>query len=142
MFDIKLLRDTTYKPHKAFDGDAGFDVFYDGTEPIKLYPKEHVKIPLGFAIELPAGYVALIQAKSGLAGNFGLTTIGNVIDSTYRGECHAILLNTSDKLVIIDSGDKIAQMLVIPCYTKCEYTIVDKLSFTVRGEGGFGSTGK
>jgi dUTP pyrophosphatase len=127
-------------PYKEYHGDAGWDVFNYSPDRI-LIPGERFKFPLGFAIEIPENWVALIQGKSGLSVNNGITTIGNVIDSTYRGQCHATLLNTGNEPVVIRRGQKIAQMLIVPCYTGKYYKIVDELSKTDRGTGGFGSTG-
>ena len=137
---IKPLYEDTILPKKAYDGDAAYDVFNYSSDRI-LITGERFKFPLGFAMELPNGYVGLIQGKSGLSVNNGITTIGNVIDSTYRGQCHATLLNTGNESVTIRRGQKIAQMLIIPCYTGKDYEIVDELSETDRGTDGFGSTG-
>ena len=140
MFKIKPLKPVTILPKKAYDGDAGFDVFNNDKD-LRLWPGERLKIQLGFAMELPPCYVALIQEKSGMAVKHGIVTIGNVIDSNYRGECHAILINTGDRPVDLKLGTKVAQMLIMPCYTGSEYLVVDELSESNRGEGGFGSTG-
>jgi dUTP pyrophosphatase len=140
MFKIKPLKPVTILPKKAYDGDAGFDVFNNEASMV-IWPDEKRKIKLGFAIELPEGYVALIQEKSGMAFKNGFITIGNVIDATYRGECHAIVWNTGDRPITIELGTKVAQMLIMPCYTGSAYLVVDELSESTRGEDGFGSTG-
>lgn len=138
---IKLIEgNTDCIPSKAHDGDAGFDVFNALQIEKALGPGEYFKFPLGFAIEIPEGWCALIQARSGLA-SLGLTTIGNVIDSTYRGEVHAIVLNASNAVRYIAPGMKIAQMLIIPCYTGITLNFVKELTPTKRGQQGFGSTG-
>ena len=139
MFKVKQLSNCAQLPHKAFVGDAGFDVF--GTINRIIGPQSWGKIPLGFSLELPSGWVALIQGRSGLASKQGIFTIGNVIDSGYRGECHAILYNGGHDTFEVKRGDKIAQMLVISCYTKTVYEVVDNLTYTPRGADGFGSTG-
>lgn len=142
MFKVKLLNDLAKAPVKAHDYDAGFDVFSNFQYEVTIYPGDIVKVPLGFAIELPTDYVALIQEKSGMAVKNGIMTIGNVIDASYRGECHAILSNLSmSAITIIQPGQKVAQMLIMPCYTGKGFQIVNKLSETVRNQGGFGSTG-
>lgn len=140
MFYVKRLKDEATMPQKAHAGDAGFDVF-NTMDDFLLYPRDKVKIPLGFAIEVPWGHVALIQEKSGMAANQGIITIGNVIDCGYRGEAHAILFNLTDATVKIKKGQKVAQMLIVPCYCDTEYEVRDELSSTGRGDGGFGSTG-
>jgi dUTP pyrophosphatase len=140
MFKLKMIHDGVKVPTKAYDGDAGFDV-YSHSPITTLGFGERFKFKLGFALELPEGYVALIQGKSGLASDHGIFTIGNVIDSTYRGECHAILVCLNVASITIKPGQKVAQLLVLPCYTRTEYQIVDQLSDTTRGGGGFGSTG-
>jgi len=127
-------------PTKAHDGDAGFDV-YNIDKPLILGFGERYRIPLGFAIEIPPGWVALIQEKSGLATNSGIMTIGNVIDSGYRGECHATLVCLSQKPVTIERGQKVAQMLILPCYTGKTYEVRSLLEDTERGSKGFGSSG-
>lgn len=139
MLKVKKLREDVKLPVKAREGDAGFDVF--STREVLIEPGEIFKFPLGFALEFDPGNVVLIQEKSGMAVN-GISTIGNVIDSGYRGECHAILLNSSKLSVWIKVGQKIAQMLLMPCYTGDKIVEVKELSETARGEGGFGSTGK
>lgn len=140
MFKLKPLKPITVLPKKAHDRNTGFDVFNNEASMV-IWPDEKRKIKLGFAIELPEGYVALIQEKSGMAFKNGLITIGNVIDATYRGECHAIVWNTGDRPITIELGTKVAQMLIMPCYTGSAYRVVDELSESTRGEDGFGSTG-
>ena len=141
MFKLKPLNSVTVLPKKAHDGDAGFDVFNNEEAEITVWPYERRRIRLGFALEIPQGYVALIQEKSGMAFKNGILTIGNVIDSTYRGECHAIVMNLGNHPVTIRTREKVAQMLIMPCYTGSEYEVVEDLSESVRGKGGFGSTG-
>ena len=140
MFKIKIIADDPMLPVKEHEGDAGFDVFNHGGD-IKLWPGERVSIKLGFALEIPEGFVCLIQEKSGMALKQGIFTIGNVIDSGYRGEVHAILTNTSNTVITIPDRTKVAQMLIMPCYTGTSYVITSDLSDTTRGEGSVGSTG-
>lgn len=140
---IKLLDSSAKWPSKAYEGDAGFDVY-------SCFPRttlgfgERCKFPLGFAIELPPGWVALIQEKSGMATNNGILTMGNVIDSNYRGEVHAILCCLDSRIITIERGQKIAQMIIVPCYTSMTYDAVtedQELSSSNRSNCGFGSTG-
>ena len=140
---IKLLSPFAKWPDKSYEGDAGFDVFSNSPE-IVLGFGERFKFQLGFAIELAPGWVALIQEKSGMAVNNGILTMGNVIDSNYRGECHATLCCLDQKPITVRHGQKIAQMIIVPCYTDKYYDVIDlcdELSDTDRGDKGFGSTG-
>ena len=140
MFKIKLLSPDSIGPQKAFSGDAGFDV-YNHSKTVRLGFGDRFKFQLGFALELPPGWFALIQERSGMAIDSGILTIGNVIDSTYRGEIHAILCCFGHRLIEIQEGQRIAQMIVIRCYTEPDYMITSELSLSFRGRSGFGSTG-
>ena len=136
---IKRLNEKAKLPSYSFKGEAGLDLY--AIEDYLLKPGERRLFKLGFAMELPLGYVALIWDRSGLAKKHGIKTMGGVIDPTYRGEVGVILLNTSNEPFEIKEGDRIAQMLI----QKVEYVDVvesDELSETERGAGGFGSTGR
>jgi dUTP pyrophosphatase len=139
-FFVKRLYDDALIPSKIYKGDAGFDVFSHYPDVVIGFG-ERVKIPLGFAMELRDGDMALIQEKSGMAVNDGILTIGNVIDSTYRGEVHAILCCLNQRPVTIKFGQKVAQMLIVPVYIDTMYAEVGELSPSERGEKGFGSSG-
>ena len=123
----------------AHEGDCGSDCF--ATETITLKPNTRFNMPLGIALEFNKTHFCLVQAKSGLAKKFGITTIGNVIDSSYRGEIHAQIVNTSNEWVKIDSGMKICQLLFVPISIPW-FNEVEKLNESTRGYKGFGSTGK
>lgn len=138
---IKLRDGVVKGPSKAYSGDAGFDVYNNIGWAIMLGPHEWVKIPLGFQLELPEGWVGIISEKSGMSSSNGIFTIGNIIDCNYRGECHAILMNGSLNTVQIEYQQKVAQLLIQPCYTGNEVEVVDQLSETIRGAQGFGSSG-
>jgi len=140
MFKVMPLTAECIPPKKEYDGDAGFDV-YNNEASIVIAPGDRVCLNLGFALELEIGCVALIQEKSGMALKKGLFTIGNVIDCNYRGPCHAILVNFGKEPVAILKGQKIAQMLIIPCYTGKTYDIVSNLEESNRDTEGLGSTG-
>ena len=133
---IKKIKDGNINS-PAMEGDAGFDLF--AQENVYLKIGERLKVPLGVALEIPVGYVGIIHQKSGLSDKWGFDTIGNVIDSSYRGEIHAIISNTTRNNIIIEKGDKIAQILFHRCYTP-EIIFVKNLSRTERGAKGFGST--
>ena len=135
---IKKLHSDVILPCYAHPGDAGLDLFARETRTLEQ-GEPHV-FKLGFSLELPPGYVAIIMDKSGL-GMKGIKTLGGVIEHTYRGEYGCILVNTSDHEHLIKPGDKIAQLLIMPVAT-AELEEVQELSETARGAGGFGSTGR
>ena len=130
-------------PHYATDLSAGMDLRANIDESIVLKPLERRLIPTGLSIALPDGYEAQIRPRSGLAYKNGLTVLNSpgTIDADYRGDVGVILINLSNEDFIIEDGERIAQMVVAP-YTKVVWNEVATLSETVRGEGGFGSTGK
>jgi len=136
---IKKLHPDATMPTYANEGDAGMDVF--SLEDKIIMPGERYLFKLGFAMEIPDGYVGLFWDKSGLSAKYGIHTLAGVIDSTYRGEYGVLLLNTSNQSYEFKKGDKLAQLLIQPV-SNPELEEVAKLSDTNRGEGGFGSTGK
>ncbi len=141
MLIVRVLRGEPRLPEKAYDGDAGYDVY--APEDIWVYANEIKRVALGYAIEIPTGWAAIVHEKSGLAMK-GIFTIGNVIDSGYRGEIHVILVNF-DKTVHREfkKGEKIAQIVLTRVYTGKDITkVANGLSVTSRGTGGFGSTGR
>lgn len=140
MIKIKKLEKNVKLPSKAHESDAGFDLY--ANEAFHINPGEIYNVPLGFAIEIPKHTVALVQGKSGLAKNNRITTIGNVIDSGYRGECHALLINHGYEPIYFNQGDKVAQLLIIKLFEVDKFKEVEELSDTSRGSGGFGSTGR
>ena len=130
-------------PTYATSASAGVDLCADLKEQITLSPGENVKIPTGLAIELPSQQVvALVFARSGLANRFGigLTNGVGVIDSDYRGEIQVLIQNLGAQPVTINPGDRIAQMVFMPIF-KAVFEEVTELGETIRGSGGFGSTG-
>jgi len=137
LFKVKILENGK-APVKTHDGDAGFDVFTK--DQVILKANTVNKIPLGFSVEFPKGLVMIVDDKSGIASK-GRFTVGGIIDSTYRGEVHCVMINNTNEDITFEKHQKIAQVLLMPCYTRIEYTIVDELSDTDRGSGGFGSTG-
>lgn len=129
----KVLREgcTLFNPKK--EGDAGFDVV-SGIN-IKIEPDSWKAVPLGIALEFPFGYVCIVNQKSGIAKNTGASTIGNVIDSGYRGEIHAIIVNNSAHALHIKKGEKIAQLLFHKVYTP-KISFYEVLSDSERGKDG------
>jgi len=135
---IKKLSESAIPPKFANPRDAGMD-FYSN-ETIELQPNERKLISTGISMAIPAGYVGLIWDKSGLASKHGLKTMAGVIDSGYRGEIKILVHNLSLETYLVESGKKIAQMLIQPIEQR-KVIEVDCLDETERGEGGFGSTG-
>ena len=129
-------------PHYATAGAAGLDLIAAVEEEIVLLPGQRAAIPCGIAIELPHGYEAQVRPRSGLALNQGVTVLNapGTIDSDYRGEVKAILINHGAEPFLIKRGAKIAQM-VIAAHEQAEIVERDELSDSARGAGGFGSTG-
>jgi dUTP pyrophosphatase len=122
---------------------AGMDVRADLAESIVLGPLERAMIPTGLYVELPAGYELQVRPRSGLAVKHGVTVLNSpgTVDADYRGELKAILVNLSSEPFEIKPGERIAQY-VIARHEKVEWAVVDALSETERGAGGFGSTGR
>ncbi len=137
---VMLLSKDAGVPEKAYFGDAGFDLF--APEQVIIAPFTRKRIGLQIAIEFMPHYMGLIQEKSGLANLTGVFTIGNIIDSGYRGEIHVIIVNNSSNKVVIKQGQKIAQLVLVSCYTGAVVKVVDALSNSERSTGGFGSTGE
>ena len=112
-------------------------------EPMSVAPGQRVLAPTGLTIALPAGYEAQIRPRSGLALKHGLTCLNTpgTIDADYRGEVKVILINLGQEPFVIKRGERIAQMVIAPV-TRGEWDVVETLSETSRGAGGFGSTGR
>ena len=129
-------------PHYATAGSAGLDLLAATDSEIELAPGARMAVPTGIAIELPHGVEAQVRPRSGLALNHGITCLNapGTIDSDYRGEIKAILINHGDTAFKISRGMKIAQM-VIARHEQAELVEADALSDSARGAGGFGSTG-
>ncbi|MBO4396991.1 MAG: dUTP diphosphatase [Bacteroidaceae bacterium] len=122
---------------------AGMDLRANLEEPVTLQPMQRVLIPTGLFISLPVGYEAQVRPRSGLALKKGITVLNSpgTVDADYRGEIGVILINLSSEPFVINDGERIAQM-VIASHEQIEWTPVDSLDTTERGEGGFGHTGK
>jgi dUTP pyrophosphatase len=138
---LKMLDDGLEAPSYAHPGDAGADL--RARENVVLEPGERKLVPTGVSIALPDGFVALIHPRSGLATKHGLTIVNapGTVDAGYRGEISVTLLNTDTRDAIeLRRGDRIAQM-VIQRVEYAQFVPVNELSESVRGAGGFGSTG-
>lgn len=137
---IKKLHEDAIIPKYATDGSAGFDLTI--VKPITIKPNSRVIAQTGLSFEIPKGFEMQIRPRSGLAINFGITVLNSpgTIDSDYRGEVNIILHNTSDRILAMSEGSKIAQGVICKV-DQVEFEEVDELSETERGNGGFGSTG-
>lgn len=141
---IKIINRSAYKlPEYETGASAGMDLRANSTETVILKPLERAIIKTGLFIELPVGFEAQVRPRSGLAAKHGITVLNSpgTVDADYRGEIGVILVNLSDTDFKIENGERIAQ-LVIAKHERADWLEVEQLSDTVRGEGGFGSTGK
>ncbi|HET9434907.1 MAG TPA: dUTP diphosphatase [Chitinophagaceae bacterium] len=130
-------------PHYATKGSSGMDIRASLQIPVTLRPLERALIPTGLFVEIPTGYEMQIRPRSGLAIKQGITCLNTpgTIDSDYRGEIKIILINLSAEEQVINSGDRIAQM-IIQKVEIAEFEQVEILNETERSGGGFGHTGK
>ena len=140
---IQRLEHNKFVPEYKTDGAAGMDLCAAIPEPITLQPLERKLIPTGLKIELEHGYEAQIRPRSGLSIKHGISLINCVgtVDEDYRGEVCVGLVNISNEPYTIQPDERIAQM-VIAKYEQAKIEVVTELTETVRGAGGFGSTGK
>ena len=141
--NIKKLKENAVVPTYGSPCSAGADLYACEEAEVTLLSGATVLIHTGLALEIPEGLVGLIYARSGLASKKGLAPANKVgvIDSDYRGEIMVALHNHGAEAQTIAPGERIAQLVLTP-YVTAEFCPVDELSDTVRGEGGFGSTGR
>jgi len=141
--EIKKLDDRAVMPKYGSEFSAGADLCAVLDEELTIKANSTEFIHTGLAFAIPVGYVGLVYARSGLGCKKGLAPSNKVgvIDSDYRVELMVALHNHSTEDHVIEPGDKVAQMVITP-YLKANYEFVDELDDTVRGTGGFGSTGK
>ena len=139
---IQRLAHNVNVPEYKTEGAAGMDLCAAISEPVELKPLERKLIPTGLKIELEHGYEAQIRPRSGLSIKHGISLINCVgtVDEDYRGEVCVGLVNLSNQTYVIQPQERVAQM-VIAKYEQAKIEVVTELSNTVRGEGGFGSTG-
>lgn len=135
---IQRLDKTVPLPAVFHDGDAGIDL--PSRETVSIEPGTKRVIPTGIKLAIPDGYVGLIWDRSGLAAKHALTCLAGVIDSGYRGEIGVVLVNLGTEVFEVEKGMRIAQLLVQPV-VRPNFVEVDAFEETVRGSGGFGSTG-
>ena len=140
--NLKKLNDKAMLPTYGSEYSAGADLYACIDGDITIAPHCTVMIPTGIAMELPVGYAGLIYARSGLASKKGLAPANKVgvVDCDYRGEVKVALHNHSEVPQTISVGERVAQLVITP-YITASFVTVDELSETVRGAGGFGSTG-
>lgn len=140
---VKKLYPNAILPTYGSAEAAGADLYACLEEPVVVHPGQTVWIPTGLAMEIPKGCAGLVYARSGLACKKGLAPANKVgvIDSDYRGPITVVLHNHGSESQTIAHGERIAQIIITPVLTPA-YEVVEELSDTGRGQGGFGSTGK
>ena len=126
-----------YMPERAHDTDAGLDL--RSRESDWIYPNEHRMFDTGVHVQIPSGHFGLVASKSGLMG-IGLTSRG-IIDNSYTGSITVVLFNHGNAAYEVRKGDKISQLIIVPCAFP-EIELVADLEETERGDGGFGSSGR
>jgi dUTP pyrophosphatase len=142
--EIKIVNKSNNElPAYSTELSAGMDIRAFLPGPVVLKPLERKLIPTGLFVEIPAGFEAQIRPRSGLALKKGITVLNSpgTIDADYRGEVGIILINLSNEDFVIESGERICQM-IISSHETVRWNLVEELEETVRGEGGFGHTGK
>jgi len=129
-------------PSYATPHSAGLDLRAAIDKPVVLKPMERALIPTGFIFEIPEGYEGQVRPRSGLAIKKGITVLNSpgTIDADYRGEVKVILVNLGQEEVVIERGERIAQLIIAPV-SRVELVEAEEVSATARGDGGFGSTG-
>ena len=140
---VKIINKSQHNlPNYETLASAGMDLRANVSEAITLQPLERALVKTGLFLELPIGFEAQVRPRSGLAAKNGVTVLNapGTIDADYRGEVGVILVNLSNEPFSIQNGERIAQ-LIIAKHERAEWQLVTELSETVRGEGGFGSTG-
>ena len=143
MLEVRLLRDDAVAPARTRAGDAAYDLRC--VEPFRLEPGARAVVPTGVAVAVPEGAAGLVVPRSGLAAEHGISVVNGpgLIDPSYRGEVKVILVNLGQEPYEGAPGDRIAQLLLVPCLTP-EVRTVEELppSHDGRGEAGFGSSGR
>ena len=139
---VKKLDSRVKLPSYKTIGSSGMDLMALTDKPITILPKKSYLVPTGISVAMPKNYEIQIRPRSGLAAknNISVLNTPGTIDSDYRGEIKIILFNHGSDEFLINNGDRIAQIVLMPVH-KIDFEEVDNLPDTVRGEGGFGSTG-
>lgn len=141
--NVKKLVPEAVLPTYGSEFSAGADLYMAGSDPVTVPAGETVLVHTGLAMEIPEGYGGFIYARSGLATKKGLAPANKVgvVDADYRGEVMVALHNHSQEDRVVEPGERVAQLVIAP-FLKGEFSQVEELCDTVRGAGGFGSTGK
>lgn len=139
---VKLLDPRAKLPAYGSPDAAGADLYVVADGPVTIAPGETVMLHTGLAFAIPKGYVGLVCARSGMACKRGLAPANKVgvVDADYRGEVLVFLHNHGSVPQVVEDGDRVAQLVIVP-YLTAEFTQADELDGTERGSGGFGSTG-
>tara|TARA_B100001094_G_C17843563_1_gene629132 strand:- start:244 stop:684 length:441 start_codon:yes stop_codon:yes gene_type:complete len=139
---IKFLSENVSMPKYETIGSSGMDIEAKLNKSISILPGKVEIIPTGFSLSIPKGFEVQIRPRSGLAAknNISVLNTPGTIDADYRGEIKIILINLGKDVFIVENGLRIAQMVVCPVI-KADLELVDELTETKRGDGGFGSTG-
>lgn len=137
--ELKLLSEAAKTPTKGTDQAAGYDLY--AAQNAEIDPLRRALIKTNISIAIPKGYYGRIAPRSGLAYKNGIDVMAGVIDSDYRGDVGVILYNTGVDVFNIKQGDRIAQLIIEKCHV-ADWDLVEELSDTDRGEGGYGHTGK
>ena len=140
---IKKIDDRAVVPTYGSEYSAGADLYALLDERTEILPHETKLIHTGISLEIPEGYCGLIFARSSMGAKRGLAPANKVgvIDADYRGEVMVALHNHSESVAAVEPGERVAQLAIAP-FLKAEFELSDELSDTIRGAGGFGSTGK
>lgn len=140
---IKRLHEAARLPTRGTEHSAGADLYACLEAPVTILPGERRTIPTGLALEIPPGHGGFVFPRSSVASRYGLSLSNcvGVIDADYRGEVAVALLHHGGEPYTVRHGDRIAQLVVMPV-CMADFTFSDELTDTVRGEGGFGSTGR
>ena len=140
---VKKLDSRVKLPSYKTVGSSGMDLMALTDKPITILPKKSYLVPTGISVAMPKNYEIQIRPRSGLAAknNISVLNTPGTIDSDYRGEIKIILFNHGSDEFLINNGDRIAQIVLMPVH-KIDFEEVENLPDTVRGEGGFGSTGR
>ena len=141
--EVRLLREDALPPSRTRAGDAGYDLRC--VEAFRLEPGERAVVPTGVAVAVPEGAAGLVVPRSGLAARHGISVVNGpgLIDPSYRGEVKVVLVNLGQEPYEGEAGDRIAQLLLVPCLTP-ELRTVEELPASADGRGaaGFGSSGR
>lgn len=136
---VKLLSETAQPPTRGSEHAAGLDLY--ASEGVTILPGNRALVATGIAVEFPPGNYLRIAPRSGLAVKQGIDVLAGVVDADYRGEVRVALINLGNKDVVIHEGDRIAQAILEKIEVP-DVVLVDELSDTTRGAGGYGSTGR